>query len=80
MSSKFTQIMRQPRSTLAPYASSMRDPDPAAAKLACKQAWHKDGILVINMERLDEYGFSYAEKLQVEATGIRLYGKRGNGK
>lgn len=82
MSSKFTQIMRQPRhvpsprSTLAPFAAQMRNPDPAVARQMARDAWQETGLLLMTKEWLVEAGFSYGDRMLIEAMGDRLHGKR----
>lgn len=68
------------RSSLARHAPSMRDPDPANAKAAACKAWREQGMLLINLEWLtNEAGFTYGDRMLVEAIGDKLHGKRNGG-
>lgn len=60
------------RSALAPYAKSMRDPDPAAARQKAMEAYHKTGIVLINPEWLQ----SWADRKQLEILAEKVHGKR----
>lgn len=61
------------RSPLAPYAASMRDPDPAAARRAARDAYHEsDGKMVlINTDWLQ----SWADRKQIEILADKVHGK-----
>lgn len=63
--------MTSPRSSLAPYAASMRDPDPQGAQRAAKQLWHEKGIAVIFVDEI--HGL---ERDMVMAIANKNYGKR----
>jgi len=60
------------RSTLAPYAPSMRDPDPAAARRAAREAWHREGIVLINPEWLP----AWTDRKQLELLADKVHGAR----
>jgi len=62
----------QPRSTLAPYAPSMRDPDPAAARRAAREAWHATGLVLINPDWLP----SWTDRKQLELLADKVHGPR----
>ncbi len=61
------------RSPLAPYAASMRDPDPANARRAAAKAWKDTGLILINPEWLA----SWADRKQAELLAEKLFGARG---
>lgn len=62
------------RSSLAPYANLMRDPDPAKQREVAHELWHRHQILVVFPEDLG----TKIERMWPEAIGRKLYGKRGN--
>lgn len=60
------------RSSLAPYAASMNEPDPANAKKAARQAWQEHGILLVRPQWFQ----GYLDQKQVTILAERLFGKR----
>lgn len=60
------------RSPLAPYAGSMRDPDPVAARRAARDAFHDSGLVLINPDWLR----SWADRKQLEILAEKVHGKR----
>jgi hypothetical protein len=62
----------EPRSQLAPYAPSMRDPDPAAARRAAREAWHAAGLVLINPEWLP----AWTDRKQLELLADKVHGPR----
>lgn len=64
--------MTEPRSCLAPLAAACREPDPAAARRAARDAWHKSGIVLINPTWLQ----GWADRKQAELLAEKLFGKR----
>lgn len=60
------------RSPLAPYAASMREPDPANARRAAAKAYHETGLILINPEWLH----SWADRKQAELLAAKLFGER----
>jgi hypothetical protein len=60
------------RSSLAPYAALSRDPDPAAARRAAREAWHRDGLILINPAWLN----GWADRKQAEILAEKIHGKR----
>jgi hypothetical protein len=59
------------RTSLTPFAASMRDPDPEGARRAARALWRDHGIIVImpgDCQKLDA--------MFVEAIANRLYGDR----
>lgn len=59
------------RTSLTPFAASMRDPDPDGARRAAKRAWLDHGIVVImpgDCQGLD--------RQFIEAVANRLHGRR----
>lgn len=59
------------RTSLTPFAASMRDPDPAGQRRAAQELYDAHGIVVIfprDVDRLDA--------MWIEAIGKRLYGRR----
>lgn len=59
------------RTSLTPYAASMREPDPDGARRAAHQAWHNHGIAVIMPG--DCIGL---DREFIQAVAVRLYGQR----
>lgn len=59
------------RTSLTPYAALMRDPDPAGAETAARQAWCEHGILVVFSDQLHGLDREFASAL-----GNRLWGKQ----
>ena len=59
------------RTSLTPFAASMRDPDPDGARRAARQAWLDHGIVVIMPG--DCTGL---DREFVAAVANRIYGKR----
>ena len=64
--------MTAPRSPLATFAPGMRDPDPVAARRAARDAWHRDGLILINTAWLP----GWADKKQAEILAEKIHGKR----
>ena len=63
------------RSQLAPYAPAMRDPDPAAARRAARDAWHQKGLVLINPEWLQ----AWTDRKQLELLADKVHGARRSG-
>lgn len=61
------------RSSLASVAAGCRDPDPAKARKEARAAWHRDGLILINIAWLN----SWADRKQAELLAEKLFGKRG---
>lgn len=61
------------KSTLAPYAPGMRDPDPRNARVEARKAWHRDGLILINPAWFN----SWADRKQAEILAEKLFGRRG---
>jgi len=59
------------RSSLAKYAETMREPDPAKRRELAKQAWHEHGILVVLPEDMGRK----VDHFIVEGVARALYGK-----
>lgn len=59
------------RTSLTPYAASMRDPDPDGATRAARQAWHDHGIAVIRRADCERLDWEY-----VSAIADRVHGRR----
>ena len=59
------------RSTLAPYAASMRAPDPAAARRLARQAFHETGFIVLDPEWVQSWG----DRELVKAIAAKVHGK-----
>jgi hypothetical protein len=49
----------------------MRDPDPAKAREAARQAWHDHGIVLINRDWLGPWDWKQAEILAEKLHGRR---------
>ena len=62
------------RSSLAPHAASMREPDPDAARRAAREAWHRSGIVLINPEWLP----NWVDRKQLEGLAVRVHGRRAD--
>lgn len=60
------------RSCLAGTAAAIREPDPAAARREARAAWHRDGIILINLAWLN----SWADQKQAEILAEKLFGRR----
>lgn len=60
------------RSSLAPIAPACREPDEAHARKAARDAWHKDGIVLVNPAWLQ----SWTDRKQAELLAEKLFGKR----
>ncbi len=60
------------RSTLAPFAVTNHDPDPAKARLEARAAWHRDGLILINPAWLN----SWADRRQAELLAEKCHGRR----
>lgn len=63
------------RSTLAPYAAAMREPDPNAARRAAREAWHATGLVLINPEWLH----GWTDRKQLELLAEKVHGPRQGG-
>lgn len=63
------------RSPLAPYAASMRDPDPAAARRAARVAYHETGLVLINPDWLA----GWADRQQLIILADKVHGTRPKG-
>lgn len=61
------------QSTLAPFARLGHEPDPAAARIAARQAWREHGLILINPSWLP----SWADRKQAEILAEKIHGKRG---
>lgn len=59
------------RSSLSRFAHMSHEPDPAAARVAAKQAWQNTGLLLINLDWLGEW-----DRQQAIILGEKLHGKR----
>lgn len=59
------------RSTLAPYAPSMREPDPAAARRLARQAFHETGFIVLDPAWIQSWG----DRELVKAIAAKVHGK-----
>ena len=63
------------RTSLTPYAESMRDPDPKQAFERCREAFHRDGIVCISLAALEaRCGWVAARNLR--NLGDQYFGKR----
>ena len=63
------------RTSLTPYAASMRDPDPAGAHRIAKQRWHEKGDIVLFAEDIDR--LDWQDRELVKAIAAKRYGSRG---
>jgi hypothetical protein len=62
------------RTSLTPYAASMRDPDPNGAKRFAAKAWHENGMVVFMPESLAR--MPWEDRELVQRLAAKLYGKR----
>ena len=62
------------RSSLASYAPSMRDPDPAGARKRAAKAWHDDGTIILLPESISR--LDWQDRELVRAVAAKIYGKR----
>ena len=62
------------RSTLAPYAASMQDPDPAGARKRAAKAWHEDGTIILLPDSIAR--LNWQDREFVRAVASKVYGKR----
>ena len=60
------------RSSLGPIAPLGRDPDPAKARAAARDAWQRHGFILINPDWLP----SWTDRKQAELLAEALYGPR----
>lgn len=64
------------RTSLTRYAPLMRDPDPERSFKTAKEAFHKDGIVLIKLEDMERlHGWSAARQLR--NLGEQYFGKVG---
>lgn len=63
------------RSSLAATAHLGREPDPANARRAARDAWQRDGLILINPAWLQ----SWADRKQAELLAEKVHGKRRAG-
>jgi len=59
------------RTSLTPFARSMRDPDPAGSRRAAQELYDEHGIVVIFPNDVAK-----VDAMWIEAIGKRLYGRR----
>lgn len=64
------------RSSLSGLSAVCRQPDPAAARLAAREAWQNAGLILINPEWLT----GWADRKQAEILAEKLHGKRKESK
>lgn len=66
--------MKPLRSSLAPTAHLAREPDPAHARRAAREAWLNAGLILINPEWLGAW-----DRQQAVLLAEKLHGKRKRG-
>lgn len=66
--------MNSPRLALAPYAASMRDPDPDGARRLAARKWHEDGTIILLPESISR--LDWQDRELVRAVAAKIYGKR----
>lgn len=66
------QVIR--RTSLTPYAASMRDVDPDGARKFAEKVWREQGVILIGPEVLD--GMGWTDRAQIEAVVEKHFGKR----
>ena len=62
------------RTSLTPFAASMRDPDPGGARKFAAKAWRDLGTAAFTAEQLR--GMDRLDRELIEAVATRLYGRR----
>lgn len=62
-------------SSLAKFAHLSREPDPAKARIAARQAWQNAGLILINPEWIT----GWADRQQAIILAEKLHGKRKSG-
>lgn len=62
--------MNSPRSSLAQFAPSFREPDDAHARAAAREAYHGEGIVLINPRWL-----GWADRKQLTLLADKVHGK-----
>lgn len=72
--------MTRYRSPLAPHAASMRDPDPANARKAAREAWQNTGLVLINPDWLPDWLPGWGDRQQLIILAEKVHGKRNNAK
>lgn len=63
------------RTSLTPYAATMRDPDPEESFKKCRDAFHSDGVVCIRLSDMEaKQGWVAARNLR--NLGEQYFGKR----
>lgn len=60
------------RSSLETFAGACREPDPEQARREAKAAWHRDGLILINLGWLS----SWADRKHAELLAEKCHGRR----
>ncbi len=63
------------RTSLTPYAATMRDPDPDGARKLAARQWHQDGTIVLLPDSIRR--LNTMDRDLVEAIAAKHYGPRG---
>ena len=62
------------RTSLTPYAASMREPDPDGPHHLAARMWHTEGSIVLRRESLDR--LDRLDRELVQAIAAKIYGPR----
>jgi hypothetical protein len=62
------------RTSLTPYAASMRDPDPNGASSYARQAWRDHGAVVLTAEQVAR--LDWPDRELVRAIAVKVHGPR----
>lgn len=63
------------RTSLTPYAASMRDPDPEKSHEACRRAFHDGDLLLVRLDADTEKRLGWANMQMLRNIGEMIYGK-----
>lgn len=64
------------RTSLTKFTPQMREPDPANAARAKREAWQQHGLIMIDPDKDITWDGAYEIRETFKATANRLYGKR----
>lgn len=63
------------RTSLTKFAASMRDPDPAASREACRAAFHDQDVLCVRLDDDTHRRIGWANMQMLRNIGAIIYGK-----
>lgn len=64
-----------PTTSLTKFANSMRDPDPAASREACRRAFHDEDVLCVRLDDDTSRRIGWANMQMLRNIGAIIYGK-----